>query len=124
MPRKAQQSRRSPESERLIQSAIFAHIAWRKNPGWLFWHVPNEGKRSPWVGADLKRQGLLPGVGDVSIVSPTGRYHEIEVKAPGGRVTQAQQTRQEQLKASGVICATAYGLDAALAILEDWGAIR
>ena len=112
------------ESERLIQQALFDHVGWRKNPGWHIWHVPNAAKRSPWLGADLKRQGLVPGVGDISVVSPEGRYFEMELKTAKGKLSPAQRLRQEQLRASRVTAETAYGLDQALAMLVVWGAIR
>lgn len=116
--------KRRQQPEAALQRAVFEHIAYRKRPGWRFWSTPNAAKRSLQMGAELKAQGMTAGVGDISIVSPTGRYHELELKTATGRLSPAQRTRQEQLKASGVICATAYGLDAALAILAGWGAIR
>jgi len=76
------------------------------------------------MGAELKAQGMRAGVGDISIVSPTGRYHELELKTATGRLSPAQRERQEQLRASGVMVETAYGLDDALRKLTDWGAIR
>ncbi len=114
--------RQQPEAA--MQRAVFEHIEWRGKPGWRFWSTPNAARRSLRMGAELKRQGMRAGVGDISIVSPTGRYHELELKVAKGRLSAAQRERQEELKSSGVICATAYGLDAALAILEGWGAIR
>jgi VRR-NUC domain len=116
--------KRRQQPEAALQRAVFEHIAYRKRPGWRFWSTPNAAKRSLQMGAELKAQGMTAGVGDISIVSPSGRYHELELKTPTGRLSPAQRERQEELKASGVICATAYGLDAALAILVGWGAIR
>lgn len=116
--------KRRQQPEAALQRAVFEHIAYRKRPGWRFWSTPNAAKRSLQMGAELKAQGMTAGVGDISIVSPTGRYHELELKTPTGRLSPAQRKRQDELKASGVICATAYGLDAALAILAGWGAIR
>ena len=107
-----------------MQRAVFEHIGWRGKPGWRFWSTPNAARRSLRMGAELKRQGMRAGVGDISMVSPTGRYHELELKTATGRLSAAQRERQEALKTSGVVCATAYGLDAALAILQGWGAIR
>lgn len=116
--------KRRAQPEALLQRTVFEHIAYRKRPGWQFWSTPNAAKRSLRMGAELKRQGMTAGVGDISMVSPSGRYHELELKTATGRLSAAQRERQEELKGSGVICATAYGLDAALAILAGWGAIR
>lgn len=122
MRRFIRKRRAQPEAQ--IQRAVFEHIAFRQTPGWRFWSTPNAAKRSLQMGAELKAQGMTAGVGDLSIVSPTGRYHELELKTPNGRLSPAQRKRQDELKQSGVICAVAYGLDAALAILKGWGAIR
>ena len=116
--------KRRQQPEAAIQRAVFEHIAFRQTPGWRFWSTPNAAKRSLQMGAELKAQGMTAGVGDLSIVSPTGRYHELELKTAVGRLSPAQRARQDELKQSGVICAVAYGLDAALAILKGWGAIR
>jgi hypothetical protein len=116
--------KRRQQPEAAIQRAVFEHIAYRKRPGWQFWATPNAARRSPRQGAELKRQGMLAGVGDISVVSPTGHYHELELKTAIGRLSPAQRERQEQLRAAGVTVETAYGLDAALAFLEAWGAIR
>jgi hypothetical protein len=116
--------KRRAQPEAAIQRAVFEHIAYRKVAGWQFWSTPNAAKRSLRMGGELKAQGMTAGVGDVSIVSPTGRYHELEIKTAIGRLSPAQRERQDELKQSGVICAVAYGLDAALAILSGWGAIR
>ena len=116
--------KRRQQPEAAIQRAVFEHIAYRANKGWRFWMTPNAAKRSLQMGAELRAQGMTAGVGDISMVSPTGRYHELELKVPRGRLSAAQRKRQDELRASGVICAVAYGLDAALAILAGWGAIR
>lgn len=116
--------KRRQQPEAALQRAIFEHIAYRKQPGWRFWATPNAAKRSLRMGAELKRQGMTAGVGDISMVSPSGQYHELELKTATGRLSAAQRKRQDELKASGVRVETAYGLDAALAILQGWGAIR
>lgn len=116
--------KRRQQPEALIQAAVFEHIAYRKRPGWKFWAVPNASRRTSGGRASNAVPGLTPGVGDISIVSPSGQYHELELKTERGRLSPAQRARQDGLKASGIICAVAYGLDAALAILVGWGAIR
>jgi len=73
---------------------------------------------------ELKRQGMTAGVGDISGVSPAGLYCELELKTATGRLSPAQRKRQDELRETGVVVVTCYGLDEALAILERWGAIR
>jgi hypothetical protein len=47
----------------------------------------------------------------------------LELKAPGGRSTEAQATIAA-MEAAGAFTALAEGLDCALAVLEAWGLLR
>ena len=114
--------RRQPEA--LLQRTLFKHSGWRRQPGWQFWATPNAAKRSPRYGAELKRQGMQAGVGDVSALSPTGKYHELELKTEYGRLSPAQRARLETMTDLGHTMEVAYGLDDALRKLLAWGAIR
>ena len=116
--------KRRAQPEALLQRTVFEHIAYRKQPGWQFWATPNASKRSPRYGAELKRQGMTAGVGDISALSPAGKYHELELKTQTGRLSQAQKARLETMTGLGHTMAVAYGLDQALAKLVAWGAIR
>jgi hypothetical protein len=117
-------SRRRAQPEAQLQRAVFDHLRWRGVPGWRFWATPNAARRSLRLGADLKRQGMTAGVGDISALSPDGRYHELELKTEHGRLSQAQRVRLEAVAATGCCAEVAYGLDDALRKLQAWGAIR
>ena len=73
-------------------------------------HVPNEGKRSKWNGADLKRQGLLPGAAD-SIVFAPGQVVCFELKSKTGRQTDTQKEFQALCLACGIPYFVVYALD-------------
>ena len=62
---------------------------WLDRQGVLWMHCPNEAKRSPRLGAKLKRCGLKPGVPDVLIFTAPPRRPEmvgtaLELKRMGG----------------------------------------
>ena len=116
--------KRRAQPEALLQRTLFEHIGYRKQPGWQFWATPNAAKRSPQMGAELKRQGMTAGVGDVSALSPAGKYHELELKTESGRLSPAQRTRLATMADLGHTMEVAYGLDQAIAKLIAWGAIR
>lgn len=116
--------KRRQQPEAALQRALFEHLRWRKQPGWQFWATPNAAKRSLRLGADLKRQGMTPGVGDISALSPDGKYFELELKTERGRLSPAQRIRLEAVATTGCRAEVAYGLDDALAKLTAWGAIR
>jgi hypothetical protein len=115
--------RRHARPEDQIQRAVFAHLRARPAPGVVAFHVPNGGKRSPIEAAIMKGLGVAAGVPDVIAVKD-GRVHALELKAEKGRLTPAQECMQASLRAAGAEVATAYGLDAAIAVLERWGLLR
>lgn len=116
--------RRRAQPEAALQRAVFEHLRWRGVLGWQFWATPNAARRSPRLGAELKRQGMRAGVGDISALSPDGRYHELELKSERGRLSPAQRERVRTMNDLGHSMEVAYGLDEALAKLMAWGAIR
>jgi hypothetical protein len=50
--------------------------------------------------------------------------YALELKAEGGRVSDAQREFLADMERAGGNTALAYGLDAALAVLEAWGLLR
>jgi hypothetical protein len=115
---------RRQQPEAALQRTLFQHIRMRRMPGWQIWATPNAAKRSPRYGAELKRQGLTAGILDVSLLSPDGLYHELELKAENGRLSPAQRARLAAVADTGSKAAVAYGLDDAIGKLLAWGAIR
>jgi hypothetical protein len=71
----------------------------------------------------MKGLGVKAGVPDI-IAIRHGRAFALELKAPGGRLTPAQLDAHEGLRAAGAVVAVAYGLDEAVAQLEDWQLLR
>jgi hypothetical protein len=115
---------RRAQPEAALQRALLQHIEAR-GTGWLVWATPNAARRSPRLGAELKRQGLTPGVGDLSLLEPPqARYHELELKSAKGRLSPAQRDRRDAVRAAGGTWEVAFGLDDALELLLQWGAIR
>lgn len=72
--------------------------------------VPNGGRRDGVTGARLKAEGVLPGVADMILLKPNGRYHAllIEMKTPKGRQSDAQKWWKQEICAEGeykyVVC--------------------
>lgn len=112
-----------PLSEALLQSAVIEHLRAYGDRQWLWWHTPNEGKRSAIGGAALKRQGMTAGVGDLSLLHD-GQYHELELKTDKGRLTLEQAQRLTNVMAAGGKAEVTYGLNQALSVLKLWGALR
>jgi VRR-NUC domain len=109
--------------EQGIQRAVFEHLAWRRAPGVFAFHPANGGWRSRTEAAILRGLGVVAGVPDVILVR-NGKAYALELKAPGGRLSDAQRQAHDALRAAGAEVATAVGLDDAVAQLEGWGLLR
>lgn len=116
-------SRTIRRPEQAIQKAVFEHIRQRGMPGLVAWHTPNGGHRKPIEAAILKSMGVRAGVSDVICVHK-GKIYAMELKAPGGRATEAQLKFLSDIDAAGAFTAMPASLDAALATLEAWGLLR
>jgi len=112
---------RSPEVQ--IHAAVVAHLRLRAKPDVLWLHVPNGGKRDKISAAILKRMGTLAGAADL-LFWHQGNAFALELKAPGGRLSELQLKFQARFNDAGGHTAVAEGLDRALACLEAWGLLK
>src|SRR5262245_24158001 len=113
--------RRRPEQQ--VQKALIEHLRLRGAPGLVFLHPANGGARSAIEGAIFKSLGVVPGAPDL-LLWHAGRSYAIELKANGGRVSDAQADMLERLGKAGVATAVCHGIDQALAALETWKLLR
>jgi hypothetical protein len=122
-------ARRYPEAE--LQAAVVDHIRTRGAPGLVWWHTPNSsklgGKRTcsgvPLEAIRLKRLGFRAGVSDLLFVH-SGCIFAMELKAPRGRTSEAQDSFLADMKAAGVLTAVCDDVGLALQKLEEWKLIR
>jgi len=111
--------RRAPEAQ--MQRAVMQRLQFARRRGWSVWANLNAGIRSGRLGAELKRQGMLPGLGDISLLSPQGMYFELELKTERGRLSDAQVARGIEVEMCQGKYQVAYGMDEALNVLAAWG---
>jgi hypothetical protein len=116
-------SRAIRRPEQAIQKAVVQHLRIRGVPGLVFFHVPNGGHRKPIEGAIFKSLGVRAGVSDLILIH-AGKFFALELKAEGGRATEAQMAFLSEIDAAGAFTAMPTGLDAALATLEAWGLLK
>lgn len=120
-PRKAKIPR---PKEHKLQSDVAAVLADHCLPEWRWTHFPAGERRDVITGARLKRFGLQRGWPDVQLVSPAGLFHGLELKRPGGDLTEDQEAFRLWCIRSGVPHAVAYTIDEALTALDDWKCLR
>lgn len=107
-----------PEQE--IQLAVIQHLRLRAPKDCFYFHVPNQRKQSPYMGALYKRLGVLSGVPDICLLHE-GRFHGLELKAPGGRSSENQLLARANIDAAGGYASEAIGVDRAIGVLQAWG---
>ena len=71
----------------------------------------------------MKSLGTRAGVADL-LLFHKGKLFGLEIKAPGGRASEAQLKFLSDIDAAGAYTAMPEGLDAALQTLEAWGLIK
>lgn len=86
----------------------------------LLHHIPNGGGRDDIEGRHLKEQGVKPGVPDLDLPVPRGRYHglRIEMKTVTGKTSPEQDWWIEQLTKQGYMAEVCYGWKSAVHVLE------
>ena len=87
-----------------------------KYPGTLIMAIPNGGKRDIATAKKLQMEGVTPGVPDLFV--PAWSLW-IEMKKPGGRLSEAQKNMIEYLEGIGHTVIIGYGArDASEKVLE------
>ena len=116
----ARPPRRRQRPEAAIHAAVCDHLRLRAKRGVLWLHPANGGLRNPCEAARFKRMGVLAGAADLLLWNE-GNSFALELKAPGGRLSDAQLEFLARFNDAGGHSAVAEGLDRALACLEAWG---
>lgn len=110
--------RARPEDQ--IQRAVIAHLRQRKAPRTWFCHVPMGGKRRPIEAAILKGLGSVAGTPDLLIIRD-GRCYGLELKSETGKASEKQRETIAAMQNAGAVCTVTYGLNEAIAWLEQQG---
>lgn len=77
----------------------------------LLFHIPNGGSRNVIEAANLKKQGVRPGVADLILLFPKSGHGSlcIEMKYKKGKQQESQKKWQKMAEAAGnkyVVCRT------------------
>jgi hypothetical protein len=100
-------SRNYPENA--LQRAAVKLLVLRSNCAggtewaFTFWATPNARAGNPKLGAQLRQLGVRAGVPDLVLVFNTGIVGFIELKAPGGRKSPAQESFEREVGRLGCI---------------------
>jgi hypothetical protein len=106
-----------------VHTAVVSHLRVRAKPDVLFLHCANGERRDARTAAKLKHMGVLAGAADL-LLWHRGNSFALELKRPGGRLSDAQREFAARFADAGGHVAVAEGVDAALAALAGWGLLR
>ncbi len=113
------------ESEDQAQRLIFDWARWQqgKYPQLkAMYHAANEGKRSTRAGAELKRQGMKPGVSDICLPYASGKYNNlyVELKVGNGKASDNQLKFVDMINSIGGKAVVVYGSEAAIELITAY----
>lgn len=111
-------------AEAALQKAVAGWLLIAGVPGMIWFHVPNEGQRTPRTGAFLKSLGMRPGVADLVIIMPGGKAYFLELKAKGQKQTPEQIAFAADCGICGCHYAMVDNIDDAIHVLREWKAIE
>lgn len=112
-------------NEAVQQKMVIEWCEWNSNRfeelKWIF-HCPNEAKRNPKTGAELKRLGMRAGVPDLLLLSPKGEYIglAIEMKYGKNKCTLEQIKWLDWLHKQGYMCKVCYGSEEAIETIKQY----
>jgi hypothetical protein len=121
--------------ERQIHLGVVQLLRLNATPGLVWFHVANERRTTEREGAFLKCMGVRAGVADFVMMIPDihnmpTRLNNratpafLEIKRPGGRLSESQEQFRDDVTAIGCLWGLAYSTDAAAKLLKSWGALR
>ncbi len=88
----------------------------------LMFAIPNGGLRNKATAGKLRAEGCKRGVPDLCLAVPRGGFHAlyIELKAEGGKTTDAQEWWLDALSRQGYRTAVCFGWEAAKDLIEEY----
>jgi hypothetical protein len=95
----ARHRRQRPEAA--IHAAVCDHLRLRAKPDVLWLHPANGGTRDIREAARFKRMGVLAGASDL-LFWHRGNSFALELKSPGGRLSDAQLRRRREREEHGM----------------------
>jgi hypothetical protein len=120
-------TRKSPANrprESQLQTEVADLLRAHALDGWRWSHFPAGELRNVITGARLKRFGLQRGWPDIQLLSPSGKFHGLELKRLGETLTEDQEAFQVWCIRSGVPYSVCQTIDQALAVLDAWSCLR
>lgn len=107
--------------EQHLQMQVIEYIRYQY-PNILFFHTPNEGRKTPFERYLFQIMGGVSGVPDLIILEPRKQYHGlfIEIKTDKGKPTENQLKFIDKLQTRNYFATFAYGFEEAKEIINNY----
>lgn len=88
----------------------------------MIYSVPNGGHRHIGVAVKMMKEGQRSGMWDISVDIARGEIHgfKIEVKRPGGKLSEAQKNMGELYRRFGYATRVVYSVDEFIDVVESY----
>lgn len=106
-------------SESQEQQAVIKYCDLKHIP---IFHIPNGGSRNAREAANLKKQGVRPGIPDLMLPVAKQGYHGlfIEMKVGYNKPTENQEKWMDLLSKNGYLVKTCWGADEAINLITNY----
>lgn len=96
-----------------------------KYPELLYFHPVNEGKGNVQYGDKKNKKGLLKGVSDIVILTPSRHYNFLAIELKREKVSKSSISKEQKefiarAKKNGGFACVAYGAEAATFVVEQY----
>lgn len=112
------------DSEHKIQVKLCDYLAYAARPEIYYFAVPNQSNRHIANATKMKAEGVRSGIADLCFLLPGGRVAWLEMKKPGGSLSDTQKSFRDICSSLGHLWALAKSVDEALEHLTKWDALK
>lgn len=111
-------------SEHKIQVQLMDYLGFAARPEVYYFAIPNQSNRHIASAAKMKAEGVRSGVADLCFMLPGGKAGWLEMKKPGGSMSETQKAFRDRCLLLGHHWALAKSVDEALEVLTKWDALK
>lgn len=111
-------------SEHKIQVQLIDYLQVAARRDVYYFAIPNQSNRHISNAARMKAEGVRSGIADLCFMLPGGRVAWLEMKKPGGSLSDTQKQFRDRAQALGHYWALAKSLDEAIPHLRAWGVLK
>lgn len=106
-----------------VHCAIVSLLRLRAKDSVIWFHPANGEARHARAGARLKRMGVIAGVPDLVFVTREGRATFVEIKRPGGKLSESQRAFMAKCYEQHTPYHVVESLDDAIELFEELGVV-